>query len=82
MALMTNIIDSEPSNFEEVSMMEVYSFIMKNDVWETVSRPIEKSVVTSRWLLKIKHATNGSVENFKAIFVARGLSQREGINYG
>lgn len=27
-----------------------YSSIMKKDVWEVVSRPEGKSVVTSRWL--------------------------------
>ena len=47
-------------------MQEKYSSIMKNDVWEVVSRPEGKSVVTSRWLYKIKHAVDGSIEKFKA----------------
>ena len=54
---------------------------MKNDVWEVVPRPEGKSVVTSRWLYKVKHAANGSIEKFKARFVARGLSQVEGVDY-
>jgi hypothetical protein len=37
--------------------------------------------MSSRWLYKNKHATNGSIEKFKARFVARGLSQREGVDY-
>jgi transposase InsO family protein len=89
MALMTNIIDSEPSNFEEATnqqvwrdaMVEEHNSIMKNDVWEIVPRPVGKSVVTSRWLYKIKHATDGSVEKYKARFVARGFSQKEGVDY-
>ena len=54
---------------------------MKNDVWEVVPRPTEKSVVTSRWLYKIKHAADGSVEKYKARFVARGFTQKEDIDY-
>jgi hypothetical protein len=37
--------------------------------------------VTSKWIHKIKHATDGSVEKYKARFVARGFSQVEGIDY-
>ena len=32
---------------------------MKNDVWEVVPRPEGKSMVTSRWLYKIKYAVVG-----------------------
>ena len=53
---------------------------MKNDVWEVVSRPENKFVVTSKWLYKIKYGSNGSAENFKARFIARGFSQKEGID--
>jgi hypothetical protein len=62
-------------------MVEEYNSIMKNDVWEVVSRPEGKSVVTSRWLYKIKHAVDGSIEKYKARFVARGFSQVEGVDY-
>jgi hypothetical protein len=55
-------------------MVEEYHFIMKNDVWDIVPRPKEKYVVTSKWIYKIKHPTNGSVEKYKARFVARGFS--------
>jgi hypothetical protein len=89
MALMCDIIDSEPSSFEEASerqvwqdaMVEEYSSIMKNDVWDIVSRPEGKSVVSSKWIYKIKHAADGSVEKYKARFVARGFSQIEGVDY-
>ena len=47
---------------------------MMNDVWDVVLRLEDKSVVTSKWLYKIKHGVDGSVEKFKAGFVARGFS--------
>jgi hypothetical protein len=39
-----------------------------------VPKPKEKSVVTSKWVYKIKHAADGSMEKYKTRFVARGLS--------
>jgi hypothetical protein len=63
------------------AMIEEYESIFKNDVWEVVPIPQGKSVITSKWIYKIKHAADGSVEKFKAIFVASGFSQKEGIDY-
>ena len=54
---------------------------MKNDVWDVVPRPEGMYVVTSKWIYKINHGTNGSIEKYKARFVARGFSQKEGIDY-
>ena len=78
MALVASLRDSEPSTFEEASqhhvwrdaMMDEYHSIMKNDVWEIVLRPEGKSVVTSQWIYKLKHATDGSVENQGQVFSA------------
>ena len=61
--------------------MEEYNSIMNNDVWEVVPRAKGKSVVTSRWLYKLKNVTDGSIEKYKARFVAQGFSQVEGVDY-
>ena len=62
-------------------MIEEYQLIMKNDVWEIVLRPEKKSVVTLKWIYKIKHAANDNIKKYKAILVAQGFSQKEGIDY-
>ena len=54
---------------------------MKNDVWDVVLRPEGKSIVTSKWIYKIKHVADGSIEKYKERFLAWGLSQKEGIDY-
>ena len=79
---MSQLISAEPSSYEEATskqvwvdaMVEEYSSIMKNDVREVVPRPTGKSVVTSKWLYKIKHDVDGSVEKYKARFVAHGFT--------
>ena len=63
------------------AMIKEYQSIMMNDVWDIVPRPEEKSVVTFKWIYKIKHVVDGSIEKYKARFVARGFSQKEGIDY-
>jgi hypothetical protein len=88
-ALMSNISDAEPSSFEEAdklqvwndAMLEEYRSILKNNVWDIVLRPKDKSMVSSKWIYKIKHVVDGSVEKFKARFVARGFTHKEGIDY-
>jgi hypothetical protein len=54
---------------------------MNNYVWELVPKPKNKDVVSSKWIYKIKHAANGSIEKHKARFVAHVFSQKEGIDY-
>ena len=54
---------------------------MKNDVLDIVPKLENKSVVSSKWIYKIKHAVDGSIKKYKARYVARGFSQKEGIDY-
>ena len=62
-------------------MVEEYQSIIKNDVWEIVPVPKDKLVVSLKWIFKTKHSADGSAEKYKELFVARGFSQKEGINY-
>ena len=74
-ALICDLVDQEPSSYEEVvqkkewveAMTEEYQSIMDNDVWEIVPKPKGKSVVSSNWIYKIKHAADGSIEKYNKI---------------
>jgi hypothetical protein len=89
MTLMCDLLEKEPTCFEEAiqkkewadAMIEEYQSTIKNNVWEIVPRPKSKDVVSSKWLFKIKHVANGSIEKYKARFVACVFSQKEGIDY-
>ena len=60
MDLMCDLIDKEPTCFEEATkhkegfdaMVEEYQYIINNDVWEIVPRPKDKSVVSLKWIFK------------------------------
>ena len=89
MALMRKCIVTDPSSFQEAAqeptwvdaMVEEYDSIVRNSAWEIIPRLVDKSVVGSRWIYKVKKDVDGSVEKYKAIFVAWGFSQIEGIDY-
>jgi hypothetical protein len=38
-------------------------------------------VITSKWIYKIKHAADGSVEKYKTKSIARDFLQTEGVVY-
>ena len=81
---MCNLVDKEPTCFEEAtkqkewvnSMVNKYQSIKSNDVWEIVPRPKDKSVVSSKWIYKTKHLGDGSIEKYKAMFVACRFPRR------
>ena len=81
-ALLCDIIDAEPTCYEEAAekkvwkdaMIEEYQSIIKNAVWDVVPRPKEKSIVSSKWIYKKKNSADGNIEKYKARFVARRFS--------
>jgi hypothetical protein len=62
-------------------MKKEHHTILKNDVWDNVTRPEGKSILTSKWIYKIKQAADGSVKKYKVIFVAKRFSQIGGVVY-
>ena len=77
---MSDLVDKEPTCFEEATkhkecvdaMIEEFQSMIKNDVWEIVPRPKDKSVVSSKWIFKTNHVADGSIEKHKEIFLSRG----------
>ena len=54
---------------------------LSNNTWSLVELPQEKKAIGSKWVYRIKHKKDGSVECFKARLVAKGFSQRPGFDY-
>ncbi|GKE11755.1 retrotransposon protein, putative, ty1-copia subclass, partial [Tanacetum coccineum] len=63
------------------AMKEGMDSLRKNKTWELVDHPAGKKLMSYKWLFKIKEGIEG-VQNprFKARMVARGFTQRAGID--
>lgn len=79
----------EPSSYEEatlnpawqVAMTHEYKALHANHTWDVVPLPSDKQAIGCRWLYKIKHKADGTVERFKAKLVVKGYTQQAGIDY-
>ena len=86
------VYGDEPSNFREAlssehsrewvkSMDDEYESLVKNKTWSLVKLPAGRTPITCKWVYKLKRNTDGSVARFKSRLVARGYSQKKGIDY-
>jgi hypothetical protein len=63
------------------AMMNEVKTILKNDTFVVVDRPRSQKCVGSRFVLTNKYSQNGSILKNKARLVARGFSQKPGIDF-
>lgn len=52
-----------------------------NNTWEEMVPPRKANLITSKWVFASKFHTNGSLEKLKARLVARGFSQKYGVDF-
>ncbi|KAL0385763.1 UNVERIFIED_CONTAM: Retrovirus-related Pol polyprotein from transposon RE2 [Sesamum radiatum] len=79
----------EPKSFAQASqddnwrkaMQDELNALKNNQTWELCTLPPGKKAIGSRWVYKIKHLPDGSVDRYKARLVAKGYSQVEGVDY-
>ncbi|KAI1003447.1 hypothetical protein K3495_g4758 [Podosphaera aphanis] len=55
--------------------------LRRSDTWSIVPRPNDRSIVGLRWVFKVKHNADGSIERYKARVVAKGFSQIPGTEF-
>lgn len=63
------------------AMNSEYQALVVNRVWELVDRPHNENVIKCKWVFKVKHDASGNFDKYKARLVARGFSQKEGIDF-
>ena len=62
-------------------MQEELDQFKKNEVWELVPRPKEKSIIGTKWVFKNKLDESGNIVQNKARLIAKGYYQEEGIDF-
>ncbi|CAL8132821.1 unnamed protein product [Prunus armeniaca] len=80
---------STPSSVEEAlmdpnwkqAMSDEMQALQKNSTWKLVPLPSGKRTVGCRWIYTIKLKADGSIERYTARLVAKGYTQRYGVDY-
>jgi histone deacetylase 1/2 len=52
-----------------------------NHTWYLVAKPSDVNIVGCKWVYKLKHKPDGSIDRYKARLVAKGYHQTLGLDY-
>src|SRR4051812_38491818 len=63
------------------AMTTEFNALLKNNTWVLVPPLSHQNVVGCKWVFKLKHRADGSIECYKARLVAKGFYQQAGINF-
>jgi hypothetical protein len=55
--------------------------LKKVGTWITVPRPTDKNIVSSKWVFRVKHKADSTIDKYKARLAARGFTQVYGVDY-
>ena len=58
-----------------------YDQLVAANTWELVPRSTAANVISGKWVFRIKRNADGSIDRYKARWVARGFSQRKDIDF-
>ncbi|CAL8115729.1 unnamed protein product [Prunus armeniaca] len=88
-----NISEGDPSTYREAiasderdswisAMTEEMESLYKNSIWELVPKPKDKKLVECKWIFRKKEGLHEQdAVRFKARLMAKGYSQKEGVDY-
>lgn len=74
-------IDSPDASKWKQAMDEEYQSLLENKTWKLTKLPSNCTTIPTRWLFKVKHKGDGTIERYKARLVAKGFAQYHGTDY-
>ncbi|KAJ1698432.1 hypothetical protein LUZ63_006944 [Rhynchospora breviuscula] len=85
----TTTLGTEPTCFTKANtipewreaMATEINALARNNTWKLVPPPTNHKIIGCKWVYKLKHKPDGSVERYKARLVAKGYHQEEGIDF-
>lgn len=83
------LINEEPWDWNEAKEEKVWrdacaeeiASIKKNKTWSLVDLPDGCKAIGLKWVFKVKHNADGSINKYKTRLVAKGYVQRHGIDF-
>ncbi|KAB2634323.1 hypothetical protein D8674_038379 [Pyrus ussuriensis x Pyrus communis] len=65
----------------QTAMQEEFNALKSQGTWILVPPPSHRSIISSKWVYKVKKNPDGSTSRFKARLVAHGYTQEQGLDY-
>ena len=78
---LSEAIESSQSAQWKQAVKYEYEALMKNATWTLEKLPEGRKAIGNKWIFKIKHNADGTINRYKARLVAQGFSQKPGIDY-
>ncbi|GIZ47373.1 hypothetical protein CKM354_001046600 [Cercospora kikuchii] len=75
------IQDPKWGHMWEDAVQKELTALGSNNTWTEVVPPKGANLVTSKWVFDVKRSISGAIEKFKARLVARGFSQKFGVDF-
>ena len=80
-ATVDEALNGKDANLWEDALQHEMDSLLKHNVFNLVELPNGRKAIGSKWVFRVKHNADGSVERRKARLVAQGYSQKHDVDY-
>ena len=74
-------VSSIDSRSWQDAMDREYASLIENQTWKLVLKPPNCKAIQNKWIFKVKYKPNGDIDRFKMRLVAKGFTQKRGLDF-